>query len=91
MSHPSEYTVRLSLEADFDPQLPGRVLDRFAALGTLPQRFAAYAQTQELVRIEVEWIAHEADTPRRLAQRLMSIPTVRGVDLVFRGALARAA
>lgn len=84
-------SARLVLEADFDPQLPSRVLGRFAELGRLPASFTARNLDDETVRVEVEFAA-EPDAARQLSRRLLNVPSVRSVELSFRRArIAQAA
>ncbi|MBV8063553.1 MAG: hypothetical protein JOY51_08155 [Nevskia sp.] len=84
-------SARLVLEADFDPQLPSRVLGRFAELGRLPSSFTARNLDDESLRVEVEFAA-EPDAARLLSRRLLNVPSVRSVELSFRRArIGRAA
>lgn len=76
-------TARLVLEADFDPQLPTRVLHRFAERGALPLRFTATASEAAGVRVEVEFES-TVDAARLLSRRLLNLPSTRSVDLSFR-------
>ena len=76
------FTARLTIAADLDPQLPGRVLDRFAERGELPLRFSSQVDASEALRIEVEFDAATA-CARLLARRLQNLPTVRSVALTF--------
>jgi hypothetical protein len=76
-------SVRLVLEADFDPQLPSRVLGRFAELGPLPGSFVARNLHDESLRLELEFTS-EPDAARQLSRRLLNMPSVRSVDLSFR-------
>jgi hypothetical protein len=86
-----QLSARLVLEADFDPQLPSRVLGRFAELGRLPASFTARNLDDESLRVEVEFAA-EPDAARQLSRRLLNVPSVRSVELSFRRArMARAA
>lgn len=78
-------SARLVLEADFDPQLPARVLGRFAELGRLPTSFLARNLDDESLRLEVEF-ASEPDAARQLSRRLLNVPSVRSVELSFRRA-----
>jgi hypothetical protein len=75
-------SARLVLEADFDPQLPARVLGRFAELGRLPTSFLARNFDDESLRLEVEF-ASEPDAARQLSRRLLNVPSVRSVALSF--------
>ncbi|HZR33864.1 MAG TPA: hypothetical protein VFA75_00710 [Nevskia sp.] len=84
-------SARLVVEADFDPQLPSRVLGRFAEAGRLPTRFVAHNVDDERLRVEVEFAA-EPDAARHLSRRLLNVPSVRSVELSFRRArIGRAA
>jgi hypothetical protein len=84
-------SARLVVEADFDPQLPARVLGRFAEQGRLPSSFLARSIDDELLRLEVEFAA-EPEAARLLSRRLLNVPSVRSVELSFRRArIARAA
>jgi hypothetical protein len=84
-------SARLVVEADFDPQLPARVLGRFAEQGQLPSSFLALNHEDAGLRIELEFAA-EAETARLLSRRLQSIPSVRSVELsLMRTRLQRAA
>jgi hypothetical protein len=84
-------SVRLVLEADFDPQLPSRVLGRFAELGRLPKSFVARNFDDATLRLELEF-ACEPDAARLLSRRLLNVPSVRSVDLSFhRARMAHAA
>lgn len=78
-------SARLVLEADFDPQLPARVLGRFAELGRLPTSFLARNLDDESLRLEVEFPS-EPDAARQLSRRLLNVPSVRSVELSFRSA-----
>ena len=78
-------SARLVLEADFDPQLPSRVLGRFAELGRLPSRFVACNLDDESLRLELEFAA-EPDAARQLSRRLLNVPSVRSAELSFRQA-----
>ena len=78
-------SARLVLEADFDPQLPARVLGRFAELGRLPSSFVSRNLDDESLRLEVEFSA-EPDAARQLSRRLLNVPSVRSVELSFRRA-----
>ena len=84
-------SARLVLEADFDPQLPSRVLGRFAELGRLPTSFTAQNFDDATLRVELEFAA-EPDAARQLSRRLLNVPSVRSVELSFRRArIAQAA
>ena len=84
-------SARLVVEADFDPQLPTRVLGRFAELGRLPASFVARNRDEQSVRVEVEFAA-EPEAARLLSRRLLNLPSVRSVELSFhRARAARAA
>lgn len=83
-------SARLVVEADFDPQLPSRVLGRFAELGRLPASFTARNLDDETVRVEVEFAA-EPEAARLLSRRLLNVPSVRSVELSFRRARIAAA
>ncbi|GAC1622722.1 MAG: hypothetical protein NVS9B10_07000 [Nevskia sp.] len=77
-------TARLVVEADFDPQFPARVLQRFSELNTLPLSFhAVTVGAAEALRIELEFEA-SVDAARRLSKRLLNLPSARSVDLSFR-------
>ena len=78
-------SARLVVEADFDPQLPTRVLGRFAELGRLPTSFVSRNLDDQAVRVEVEFSA-EPDAARLLSRRLLNVPSVRSVELSFRRA-----
>jgi len=78
-------SARLVLEADFDPQLPSRVLGRFAEMGRLPTRFVACNLDDESLRLELEFAA-EPDAARQLSRRLLNVPSVRSAELSFRQA-----
>jgi hypothetical protein len=78
-------SARLVLQADFDPQLPSRVLGRFAELGRLPTHFLASNLDDAALRLEVEFAA-EPEAARLLSRRLLSVPSVRSVELSFRRA-----
>lgn len=78
-------SARLVLEADFDPQLPSRVLGRFAEQGRLPSSFVSRNLDDETLRVEVEFSA-EPDAARLLSRRLLNVPSVRSVELSFRRA-----
>lgn len=80
-------SARLVLEADFDPQLPARVLGRFAEQGRLPTSFVAQSVDDQSLRVEVEFSA-EPDAARLLSRRLLNVPSVRSVELSFRRARA---
>ena len=83
--------ARLVVQADFDPQLPGRVLDRFAVVNALPSSFLARSFDETSLRLELEFTA-ETDAARLLSRRLLNLPSVRTVELSFRRErLARAA
>jgi hypothetical protein len=83
-------SARLVVEADFDPQLPARVLGRFAEQGQLPASFLATSSGESL-RLELEFAA-EAETARLLSRRLQNLPSVRSLDLtLLRTRLPRAA
>ena len=79
---PNKLSARLVLDADFDPQLPARVLGRFAELGRLPSSFLARNFDDESLRLEVEF-ASEPDAARQLSRRLLNVPSVRSVALSF--------
>lgn len=78
-------SARLVVEADFDPQLPARVLGRFAELGRLPASFVSRNVEDETLRLEVDFAA-EPDAARLLSRRLLNVPSVRSVELSFRRA-----
>jgi hypothetical protein len=74
-------SARLVVEAEFDPQLPARVLGRFAEQGQLPASFLATSSGESL-RLELEFAA-EAETARLLSRRLQNLPSVLSVDLTL--------
>lgn len=76
--------ARLVIEADVDPQLPGRVLDRFADRGLLPRRFAVESRDEGL-SLTLEFVG-DPDWARYLSRKLLNVATVRSVDLSFRRA-----
>ena len=75
-------TARLVVEADFDPQLPARVLGRFAEQGRLPSSFIALNRDETGLRMELEFAA-EAETARLLSRRLQNLPSVRSLELTL--------
>lgn len=77
---PAAVSARLSLEADFDPQLPARVLGRFAEQGRLPAVFSARHCDDATLRLELEFHC-EPDAARLLSRRLAGVPSVRAVEL----------
>lgn len=80
----SVQSARLVLEADFDPQFPARVLQRFSERNTLPASFRAVTLgASEAIRVEVEFDA-VAEAARQLSKRLMNLPSARSVELSFR-------
>jgi len=80
----SHQTARLAVEADFDPQLPLRVLHRFTEIGALPNRFVTEATSPDRpLRIEVEFTT-AVEPARLLARRLLTLPSTLRVDLSFR-------
>ena len=77
-------TARLVAEADFDPQFPARVLQRFSERDTLPRHFQVITiGDAESLRVEVEF-ASSIEAARLLARRLLNLPSARAVDLGFR-------
>lgn len=76
-------SARLSVEADFDPQLPARVLGRFAEQGRLPAAFSARQSGSQTLHMELEF-ACEPDAARLLSRRLAGVPSVRTVELTLR-------
>ncbi len=76
-------SARLSLEADFDPQLPARVLGRFAEQGRLPASFCARHLDADTLHLELEFDC-APDTARLLSRRLAAVPSVRAVELTLR-------
>jgi hypothetical protein len=84
-------SARLVVEAEFDPQLPARVLGRFAEQGQLPSSFVTLNREDASLRIELEFTA-QAETARLLSRRLQNLPSVLSVELTLRRTrLARAA
>lgn len=80
----SALSARLHVVGDYDPQLPGRVLDRFTQCNRLPTRTAVVAdEPNACLRIDIEYHT-DADAARQLARRLLSIPSVREVSLSLR-------
>jgi hypothetical protein len=80
----SAQTARLVVEADFDPQFPSRVLQRFSERNTLPLRFQVVTIGEaESLRIEVEF-AGSIEAARLLTRRLLNLPSARSVDLSVR-------
>jgi hypothetical protein len=79
-SNTTASSARLVVEAEFDPQLPARVLGRFAEQGQLPSSFLARNRDDTSLLIELEFAA-EAETARLLSRRLQNIPSVRSVEL----------
>ncbi|MBL6751301.1 MAG: hypothetical protein ISP90_12300 [Nevskia sp.] len=82
-SHATSVSARLSVEADFDPQLPARVLGRFAEQGRLPASFSARQCAGNTLFVELEF-ACEPDAARLLSRRLAGVPSVRTVELTLR-------
>jgi hypothetical protein len=76
--------ARLVVDADFDPQLPGRVLDKFADRGLLPSHFSAQLADGGL-QLVVEF-SGDPDWARYLSRKLLNGATVRSIDLSFRRA-----
>ena len=86
----NQQKARLVVLGDFDPQLPARVLGRFAEQGQLPSSFLATSSGESL-RLELEFAA-EAETARLLSRRLQNLPSVQSIDLtLLRTRLPRAA
>jgi hypothetical protein len=75
--------ARLCLEADFDPQLPARVLGRFAEQGRLPAHFSARPGAGESLHVELEFVC-APEAARLLSRRLAGVPSVRAVELTLR-------
>jgi len=71
--------ARLIVEADFDPQLPSRVLGRLAACNDLPDLFVARCRRPDSLSIELEFQG-DADAAGRLARQLQNVPSVRSVN-----------
>ncbi|MDB5987039.1 MAG: hypothetical protein JWR16_2092 [Nevskia sp.] len=76
-------TAHLRIDADRDPQIARRVLDRFAERGELPQTFSARIEGVDALRLEIEFDAG-LQCARHLARRLQNLPSVRSIALTFR-------
>lgn len=77
--------ARLIVEADFEPQLPSRVLGRQAACKDLPALFVARCRRPDSLGIELEIqeiqeIRGDAEAAGRLASQLRNVPSVRSVN-----------
>lgn len=93
MSFPDQslHNTRLVVDAEFDPQLPARVLGRFSVTGQLPERFIAERVGPDRLRLTVDFRAGDPEQARLLAARLEAIPSVGELRLSLFGALARSA
>ena len=69
----------LIIEADFDPSLPSRILDLFAAQNRLPTKFNFDASNADL-RVRVDVGDLPAPTAAVLVARIRRIPGVRSAQ-----------
>lgn len=77
--------ARLVIDADFDPQLPSRVLAKFAERGRLPLHFTLDRVDAERVQLVAEFDG-DPQWARYLSRKLLGSACVRSVQLSFRRA-----
>jgi len=76
---------QLVVTADFDPQLPSRVLGRSATANQLPERFELTRIGEDTCGSRSASSASTAEQARRLALKLQTMPSVREVELTAYG------
>ena len=85
MHNPADYSepvVRclFTIEAEFDPQTPARVLGLISQTNKLPASFSSQVMAPDLIRIVMELKDYPDGDFERLGKRIANIPSVLGVS-----------
>jgi hypothetical protein len=80
----SQLSLRLLVEADFDPLLPARLLARLTVRNTLPPACAFRVGDADSLFADIVLPAMDLEAAERLAHQFRAIATVRAVTLVRR-------
>jgi hypothetical protein len=75
----------VTVEAEADPQLPGRILDLVTVRGCLPEWFSVRKRGPDTLRVSLELISLDDDEAGLLARKILKIPTVLEVARTWLG------
>ena len=80
-----KYRCLVTVEAEADPQLPGRILDLLAVRNHPPDWFSVRRRDAATIRICVELADTDEDASTLLARRILRIPSVLEVSRAWLG------
>ena len=86
-----KFRCLVTIEAESDPQLPGRILDLVAVRGVLPDWFSVRRRGADRIRVSLELGDLDEPAAGLLADRILKIPTVLDVERTWLGQRAQLA
>jgi hypothetical protein len=75
----SPHRCLVTVEAEADPQLPGRILDLLAVKNRLPDWFSVRWLDASTIRVSVELGGDDEEATSFFAKRILKMPTVLAV------------
>jgi hypothetical protein len=74
-----KFRCLVTVEAEVDPQLPGRILDLLTVRGCLPEWFSVRKRAPDSIRVSLELIDVDDQAAELLARKILKLPTVLDV------------
>ena len=80
-----KFRCLITVEAEVDPQLPGRILDLVTVRGCLPEWFSVRKRRPETIRVSLELLELDEYDANLLTQKILKMPTVLDVERTWLG------
>ena len=80
-----KYRCLITVEAEVDPQLPGRVIDLIAVRGSLPEWFSVRKRGLDTLRVSLEVLDIDQDAAALFIRKILKIPTVLDASCTWLG------
>lgn len=85
MNPEPKFRCLITVEAEADPQLPGRILDLVTVRGCLPEWFSVRKRAAGALRVSLELLGLDDDERELLRRKILKIPTVLEVGCAWLG------
>ena len=80
-----KFRCLVTVEAEVDPQLPGRVLDLITVRGVLPDWFSVRKRGRDAIRVSLEMTDLDDHAATLLTRKILKIPSVIDVTCAWLG------
>lgn len=80
-----KFRCLVTVEAEADPQLPGRILDLLTVRGCLPDWFSVRKRGSDMIRVSLELSDLDQQAASLLVRKILKIPSAMDVSHTWLG------